>query len=60
MVKRLIYILLFIFALVACEEIYRPNLENVGDFMVVEAELISNQDQNNIYLYKTVEFGARK
>ncbi len=44
MVKRLIYILLFIFALVACEEIYRPNLENVGDFMVVEAELISNQD----------------
>ena len=58
MVKRLIYILLFIFALVACEEIYRPNLENVGDFMVVEAELISNQEQNNIYLYKTVEFGA--
>ena len=59
MVKRLVYIVLLILAFVACEEIYRPKLENVGDFLVVEAVLVSNQEQNNIYLYKTLGYGGK-
>ncbi len=47
---------LIIFAIVACEEIYRPELDQVDDFLVVEAVLVSNQMQNDIYLYKTIGF----
>ena len=56
MVKRMIYFMLLILAFVACEEIYRPRLDKVDDFLVVEAALVSNQVQNNIYLYKTLSF----
>ncbi|MCG6186050.1 DUF4249 family protein [Maribellus maritimus] len=40
----------------ACEEIYRPVLEEVDDLLVVEAVLVSNQTENEIFLYKTVNF----
>ncbi len=56
MVRQLIYCILFIMVVVACEEVYRPDLEDVDDFLVVEAILIANQSQNNIYLYKTLGF----
>ncbi|MCG6186049.1 DUF4249 domain-containing protein [Maribellus maritimus] len=56
MIKRIIYILMVFFTIVACEEIYKPDLEEVDDLLVVEAVLISNQTENDIYLYKTINF----
>ncbi|WP_158868216.1 DUF4249 domain-containing protein [Maribellus comscasis] len=47
---------MLILSVVACEEIYRPDLEEVDAFLVVEAILVSNQTYNNIYLYKTLGF----
>lgn len=56
MAKQFTYIILLLTAFVACEEIYRPELDEVDNFLVVEAILISNQQQNHIRLYKTVGF----
>ena len=42
--------------MIACEEIYRPDLEEVDDLLVVEAILISDQQTNSINLYKTKGF----
>lgn len=41
---------------IACEEIYRPDLQVVDDLMVVEAILISGKPTNTIYLYRTKGF----
>ena len=54
--KRLIYILLLILAVTACEEIYTPVLDNVGKVLAVEAILVSNQDTNYIRLEESKEF----
>ncbi len=56
MAKQFIFIILIIFAIVSCEEVYRPGLDVVDDFLVVEAVLISNHIQNEIKLYKTIGF----
>ena len=58
MIKKLTYSILLILAVIACEEIYTPDLEQVDDFLVVEAILVSNQPQNNIYLYKSLGFNV--
>lgn len=42
--------------MLACEEIYRPTLDEVDDLLVVEAILISNQTANTIHLYYTQGF----
>lgn len=44
--------------MIACEEIYIPDLDNVDDLLVVEAIFISNKNQNDIYLYKTLNFNS--
>lgn len=54
--KRLIYILMFMMLVIACEEIYHPKLEDVDDLLVVEGILITDQQSNSIYLYKTKGF----
>ena len=54
--NRLIYILLIITLIISCEEIYRPDIDEMEDLLVVEAILISNQSHNSIYLYKTHGF----
>ena len=54
--KRGIYILLLLFAFAACEEIYRPDLEQVDNMLVIEAMLRADKDVNNIYLYKSRNF----
>ena len=56
MAKKLIYSALIIFAIVACEEVYRPDLDVVDDLLVVEAILISNQIQNQIHLYNSINY----
>ncbi len=56
MIKRFVYIILIISAIVACEEIYNPKLDVVDDFLGVEAILISNHVQNEIHLYKSIGF----
>ena len=52
----MIYILLSVFTVPACEEIYTPVLENVKKILVVEAILISNQKTNYIRLSESKEF----
>ncbi len=56
MIRKLIYIILIVSAVIACEEVYTPKLDDVDDFLVVEAVLVSNHTQNEIYLYKTIGF----
>lgn len=58
MAKHLLYILLLITSIIACEEVYIPDLENVDDLLVVEAILISDKEQNYIYLYKSLNFNS--
>ena len=53
--KQLIYILIIIL-LASCEEIYRPNIDEVKDLLVVEAIIISNSDTNSVKLYQTHGF----
>lgn len=47
---------MIIMTVIACEEIYHPDLEEVDDLLVVEAILISDRPTNSIYLYKTKGF----
>ena len=58
MAKHFLYILLILASIIACEEIYVPELENVDDLLVVEAILIADQTQNDIHLYKTLNFNS--
>lgn len=56
MKNKLLYIVFFILAIAGCEEIYTPQLDEVNDFLVVEAIFVSNERQHEIYLYKTLGF----
>ncbi|HBL77795.1 MAG: hypothetical protein A2W90_02195 [Bacteroidetes bacterium GWF2_42_66] len=59
MAKQFIYLLLIIAAFISCEKIYIPDLDNVDDLLVVEAILVSGKEQNDIYLYKTLNFNSK-
>ena len=54
--RKLLYIAIFILGIVACEEVYRPQLDDVDNLLVVEAILISEEEQHTIYLYETTGF----
>lgn len=54
--KQLAYIIILIFAVVGCEEIYNPVLDKVEDVLVVEGILMANQQNNYIHLYKSLGF----
>ena len=54
-IKWLIYLLAIMLS-VSCEEIYRPDIDQVEDLTVVEAIFISNRTQNSVYLYQTRGF----
>jgi len=58
MVKHLIYILLIIAAMVACEEVYVADIDDVEDLLVVEAIFVTDNEENNVYLYKTLNFNS--
>ena len=58
MIKNLAYALMIIFTIIACEEIYIPNLKNVEDQLVVEAILLSGKEENDIFLYKSKNFNS--
>jgi len=45
-------------AIVACEQIYHPDLEEVGDKLVVEAAINAEQSLNTIKLYRSHNFNA--
>ena len=47
---------MILITVLACEEIYRPTLDEVDNMLVVEAVLISGQQSNTITLYKTKGF----
>ncbi len=54
--KQLFYIAIFILGIVSCEEKYKPQLENVDNFLVIEAIFTSNEQEHTIYLYETKGF----
>ncbi|MCE4562863.1 DUF4249 domain-containing protein [Maribellus sp. CM-23] len=56
--KRLIIILLMLFTILACEEIYHPDLEEVDNKLVVEATLNAQLQQNTIKLYRSHGFNS--
>lgn len=56
MKRQLLFVILIITSIIACEKVYVPDLKEVKDVLVVEAVLISDQTENDIYLYKTLSF----
>ncbi len=56
--KRLIIILLMLSTILACEEIYHPDLEEVDNKLVVEAALNAELQQNTIKLYRSHGFNS--
>jgi len=56
MKRQLLLVLLIIAAIIACEKVYVPDLEEGMDTLVVEAVLLSDQTENDIYLYKARMF----
>jgi len=54
--KQGIYILLLLLAFSACEEIYRPDIDEVDSLLVIEAMLRADKDVNNIFLYQSRNF----
>ncbi len=56
--KKGFYILLLLAASIACEEVYRPDIDEVDDMLVVEATLVANQQINNILIYRSHGFNS--
>ena len=55
--KKMIYtILISLLWLVACEDIYDPELEAMDELMVVDARLVSGNSLNEVRIYKTLKF----
>jgi hypothetical protein len=54
--KQVIYILILILTIVACEEIYNPKIDEVDNMLVVEAILRVDQQLNTINLYRSRGF----
>lgn len=54
--KRSTYILMILLGIVACEEIYRPDIDDVDDLLVVEAILRTDKTDNAIRLFRSKGF----
>ena len=54
--KRGIYILILVLGIVACEEIYRPDIDQVDNLLVVEAMVRTDKTENTIHLYRSKGF----
>lgn len=42
----------------SCEDIYNPEMDEVEDLLVVEANLVFGKNNNSVKLYKTINFNA--
>ena len=60
MAKHLIYIFLIIATVIACEKVYVADLDDVEDLLVVEAIFVTDNEVNNVYLYKTLNFNSEE
>jgi len=58
--KRFVYISILILTLGSCEEIYTPDLEEVDDYLVVEAIFLANRSRNTVYLHRSAGFNVSK
>jgi hypothetical protein len=56
--RKVLYILLLLIALISCEEAYHPDIEEVDNMLVVEAVLISTRVQNTIHIYRSHGFNS--
>ena len=60
MKKSLLYIGIFFLLLYSCEDIYVPDLESVDNFLVVEGNLVSTKQINQIRLYMSANFNQEE
>lgn len=54
--KKFIYILLLITTCISCEEMYYADINDVDNYIVIEALVTNNQDQNFVKITKTLDF----
>jgi len=54
--NRLIYILLILFSLSSCEEIYKPKINTVAGQLIVDALITNDPNQNYVHLTKSSGF----
>ena len=54
--KKLVYIIFIMFVVLACEDVYRPNLDQVENKLVIEALVTNDANQNFIRISKSRNF----
>ena len=59
MKKRIIYGLCIIWAIIGCEDIYTPDIEEVDEAIVADARIVNGQAENFIHLYKSLGFNEK-
>ena len=54
--KKILYIALILMTCFSCEEIYQADLDDVENFIVIEALITNDQDVNFVKVFKTRDF----